>query len=276
MENLSPSPAISVPSDTTIRETLRVMREHNVGSVLVNNYQHPHNLVGIFTERDLLKWVGEIEKHGSWDTGIATIMTKKIISLSLLEIDRAPEVMVENNIRHLPIVYETEIGHSHVAGVVSMRDAFRSLIAEKREKAVTAQYMNKRTIMLGHGAREREVQKKLLEQYLDLQVISEDFSQSVDPVKLIPSILTGDLFILDLDHFAASFWPLLLKRILDEKVHPHVFVVYDPVLQEAKSVQALKQLSKGSVIHVFPKPVNLLEYLRQIEKALKGDVKTLS
>ena len=278
--SITPSPAITVPSNTTIRETLRVMRENQVGSVLVNDYQYPHGFAGIFTERDLLKWVGEIEKHGSWDTAIATIMTKKVVTLNLLEIDRAPEIMVEYNIRHIPIVYDATDGGRVVAGVVSMRDLFRGMIQDRKVEKTVQQFKGRRTLLLAHSERERETQRRLLSDHLDLQVIPGDFEKLPNPTgelgALIPAILAGDLFIFDLDRFPSAFWPVLLKKLLDEKHRPEILIIYDPFLQEPKSVQVLRQLSKGSVLHVFPKPLNLLEYLRRIEKCLSESVKSPS
>jgi CBS domain-containing protein len=269
MENLRPSPAISVNADTTIREALRIMKEHNVGSVLVNSYSPPHELQGIFTERDLLKWVSDIEKTNAWDKSIATIMSKKMITLSVLEIDQAAETMIKHNFRHVPIVYESEDGRSHVAGVISMRDLFKGFVAERKQKAILEKYTSKRVLVLARTKSERELQAKLLESHVNLVFHEQNFEVSgVDPALVVPDVLSSDLFVMDLDHFSADSWVKVLKSLLAEKKRPPVFIVYDPVLQDPRSVLALKQLSQGSVLHVFPKPINLLEYLRQMEKSL--------
>ncbi len=269
MQQLRPSPAISVPANTSIRETLRIMREHNVGSVLVMAYAPPHALEGIFTERDLLKWVGEIEKNQAWDKDISTIMTKSMVTLNLMEVDRAPEVMFQHSFRHLPIVYESD-GFRQVAGVISMRDLFKRLVAERKQKTVLERYQGKRVVVLAHSKRERDLQKNLLETHVDFQLIDQDFdSTPIDLEAAIPTILAGDLFLLDLDHFSSETWVKVLKKLLSLKKRPPMFVVYDPVLQDPKNIAALKQLSQGSVLQVFPKPINLLEYLRQIEKQLR-------
>jgi CBS domain-containing protein len=272
MQNVKPSPAIAVTSDTSIRETLEIMRKHQVGSVLVNSYAAPHGLEGIFTERDLLKWVDEIQKNDAWDKAISTIMTKKMITLNVLEIDRAAEVMLQHGFRHVPIVYDsTEDGLRHVAGVVSMRDLFQGLVAEKKEKQVLNQFQGKRVFVLAHSRAERELQRKLLEDHVDLTVSEQDFSaKMIDRKGLVSSALASDAVILDLDHFASDFWVEILRRILSEKKRPAIFLVYDPVMQDPKNVSSLKQLSQGAVLHVFPKPINLLEYLRQLEKCLKS------
>ena len=270
MKNLRPSPAISVNSDTSIGEALRIMRENNVGSVLVNSYSPPHALEGIFTERDLLKWVGEIQKNNAWDKSIATIMSKKLITLDLLDMERAAEIMMEHGFRHVPIVYETG-GSSHVAGVISMRDLFKSFVVERKQKKVLEQHQGKRVLVLAHSAFERELQKKLLQDHVDLILIDQDFDQKApDTRDLISKVMASDLFVLDLDHFRSDFWVGVLKALLAEKMRPPVFVVYDPVHQEAKNIAALRQLSQGSVIQLFPKPINLLEYLKLMERSLKS------
>jgi len=249
------------------------MRENNVGSVLVNSYSPPHALEGIFTERDLLKWVGEIQRNNAWDKSIATIMSKKLITLDLLDLDRAAEVMMEHGFRHVPIVYETG-GVSHVAGVVSMRDLFKSFVVERKQKKVLEQHQGKRVLVLAHSASERELQKKLLKDHVDLILMDQDFErESPDSRALIPQILASDLFVLDLDHFKCEFWVGILKSLLAEKTRPPVFLVYDPVHQETKNITALRQLSQGSVIQLFPKPINLLEYLRLMERNLSSGVK---
>jgi CBS domain-containing protein len=273
VKNLRPSPAISVNSDTSIGEALRIMRENNVGSVLVNSYSPPHALEGIFTERDLLKWVGEIQKNNAWDKSIATIMSKKLITLDLLDMERAAEIMLEHGFRHVPIVYETG-GASHVAGVISMRDLFKSFVVERKQKKVLEQHQGKRVLVLAHSSFERELQKKLLKDHVDLVLVEQDFEKETpDPRDLISRILASDLLVLDLDHFKSDFWVSILKGLLAEKERPPIFLVYDPVLQEAKNIVALKQLSQGSVIQLFPKPINLLEYLRLMERGLKSGLK---
>jgi hypothetical protein len=220
----------------------------------------------------LLKWVGEIEKNQAWDKAISTIMTKKMITLNVLEIDRAADVMLQHGFRHVPIVYESaQGGLRHVAGVVSMRDLFQGLVAERKEVQVLNQFRGKRVFVLAHSQNERELQRKLLEDHVDLVVTDQDFSaKMIDRQALLSSALASEVLVLDLDHFAPDFWVEILRRVLGEKKRPAVFLVYDPVMQNPKNVASLKQLSQGAVLHVFPKPINLLEYLRQLEKSLKG------
>ena len=85
---IKPSPALMVPSNTPISECVRKMRDHGVGSLLVMSYSNPHLLEGIFTERDLLKWIDELQDGGHWDKPVAHIMSKPVKTIALEELDR--------------------------------------------------------------------------------------------------------------------------------------------------------------------------------------------
>ncbi|NDG83687.1 MAG: CBS domain-containing protein [Proteobacteria bacterium] len=199
-------------------------------------------------------------------------MSKELITLDILDMEKAAELMIENNFRHVPIVYETE-GMRHVAGVISMRDLFKTFFSERREKALLEEHRGKRVVVLAHSAVERELQRKLLKDHVDLILIEEDFLHNPPPVKeLIAKILASELFVIDLDHFKSDYWVSILKGLLAESHRPPVFLVYDPVHQDTKNIAVFRQLSKGSVIQLFPKPINLMEYLRLMERALRSPV----
>ena len=140
-------------------------------------------------------------------------------------------------------------------------------------KALLEEHRGKRVVVLAHSAVERELQRKLLKDHVDLILIEEDFLHNPPPVKeLIAKILASELFVIDLDHFKSDYWVSILKGLLAESHRPPVFLVYDPVHQDTKNIAVFRQLSKGSVIQLFPKPINLMEYLRLMERALRSPV----
>ena len=270
MSNLRPSPALTVSEHTSIGETIQTLIDHKVGSVIVTSYSAHHKPVGIFTERDLLKWVFTFKDNNQWHVAIGTIMTKKLINLSLLELDQANEVMLKNNIRHLPIVYNDEDGEEHLAGMISMRDAFRALVDEnsvllKKLGAHTA----KNVLVLAKTPQDQLLQKNILSNHVRFQLMQGDFEQELKIEPLIEPILAADIFIFDLDHFSVNFWPILLKTILDQTDHPGVFLVFNPTLHEKKNIDAIMAIAAGKAVHAFPKPIALLHYLTQIEKSLE-------
>jgi CBS domain-containing protein len=104
----------------TIRCAVSKMYAYNIGSVLV--VDDVGNPVGIFTERDLVKAVAE---GISLDTPLEKLAPKELIKAYPNEsVIMAAQKMIEHNIRHIPVVEG-----NRVVGILSIRDALRSLMA---------------------------------------------------------------------------------------------------------------------------------------------------
>ena len=106
-------PACVAPG-TSLRETLQVMREGQVGCVLICEGER---LTGIFTERDVLnKTFGAGVDPGM---PIERFMTREPQVLSLDDtLGDAVRLMTEHGYRHLPLVD----GHGRRAGLIAARD----------------------------------------------------------------------------------------------------------------------------------------------------------
>jgi len=109
---------VAVAPDATGRAAIRRMAEADVGSVVVCDASR---LVGIFTERDVLRLAGEGVDLDA--TRVADVMTRDVATVTpdtgLLA---AARLMGERRIRHLPVV-EGE----NVLGVVGIRDILGAL-----------------------------------------------------------------------------------------------------------------------------------------------------
>jgi CBS domain-containing protein len=275
---LRPSPAIIVPADLSIAECLNKMRDHGVGSILVVRASLPHDLIGIFTERDLLKRIEEIRKANSWADPIAVVMYKPVVTLSLFEIEKAAEVMLEKHVRHLPILYNDSSGEEHLAGVISMRDILKTW----HEERTSSERPNPRSDQsLGAGARPTKKVALISGEPGLLQSTRHLLSQGgkvgmqdFDPTALLTepalpeSFKDLKLIVLDLDRLSATAWSTLLRRILHESGLPPVVVLYNPVLQEKKNVTVLHEISDGKHVSVFSKPVVLLQFLHVVQNYL--------
>lgn len=100
-------------ADDTIAEAASKMREHQTGSLLV---MEGDRLMGIFTERDVLKAVarGLDPKMAQ----VKDVMTAEVVTVSLdTRLRDAASLMASKWIRHLPVV---EAGR--VVGMISQRD----------------------------------------------------------------------------------------------------------------------------------------------------------
>jgi len=107
---------ISLPQDATVTAAARLMKQSNVGALIVTESAR---LVGLFTERDAVQRVlaegldpdtVPLSRVMSW--GIVTITTDT-------SINRVLHIMQENNFRHVPVV--DRLGAP--VGMVSIRDA---------------------------------------------------------------------------------------------------------------------------------------------------------
>jgi len=108
----------------TVAEAAERMGFHNVGSVLIMDPHH--ELVGIFTERDLLTRV-VVRGLDPKKTPITEVMTSDVLVLSSdTPRGEVREIMRTRHIRHAPISNGDKI-----LGVVSLRDVLR---VENEEK----------------------------------------------------------------------------------------------------------------------------------------------
>ncbi|QIW24726.1 CBS domain-containing protein [Sulfolobus sp. S-194] len=112
-------PIIKVQKGTSARDAVKIMAKENVGSILIFDGD---KLIGIFTERDLLKAVAREEDLNKPVEELGT--TKNLITIDEdSPINVAAELMSRHCIRHLIVVDKS----GKPIGVVSIRD----IIGEK-------------------------------------------------------------------------------------------------------------------------------------------------
>jgi CBS domain-containing protein len=112
---------VSVSPETRIGDAARRMVEADVGAAIV--LATGDDLVGVITERDLLRCVSEgVDPN----VPVADRMTRHVLTASpTTELAEAMALMVDGHFRHLPVVND----EGHVIGLASMRDlmAYTSL-----------------------------------------------------------------------------------------------------------------------------------------------------
>jgi CBS domain-containing protein len=110
---------VTVSPDDTVQVAIGRMLEENVGSVAVCEGER---LVGIFTERDVLRLAGEGPDFAA--IRVADVMTRQLVTLSPDDdILGAARLMGERKIRHLPVL-EGE----NLLGMVGIREVVRALV----------------------------------------------------------------------------------------------------------------------------------------------------
>ena len=117
---------VQVSPDSTVREAAKAMAEANVGCAAILDGQE---LVGLFTERDVLKRVLLMDLITD-EVKVAEVMTKEIITGDLEMTSRdARRLLKEHHIRHLPVVD----ADGKLNGVLSIRDLVLDEVQEMRD-----------------------------------------------------------------------------------------------------------------------------------------------
>ena len=109
---------ISVAPDESVQLAIQRMMEEGIGAVTV--CEGPR-LVGIFTERDVLRLSAEGPDFASVDVG--DVMTRNVVTVSAdVGVLDAARLMGERRVRHLPVVEG-----DNVLGIVGIRDVLAVL-----------------------------------------------------------------------------------------------------------------------------------------------------
>lgn len=106
---------VSTTPDTIVREATMLMNDRCIGSLLVIQGRH---LVGIFTERDVLRRV-VAESRSPDTTRVGDVMTVSVVCCAPeSSVDDVADLMRQHRVRHVPVVD----AHDEVVGIVSIGD----------------------------------------------------------------------------------------------------------------------------------------------------------
>jgi CBS domain-containing protein len=114
----------STSPDSSVFDALKSMAKHNTGALLVMDGT---NVAGILSERDCVRKV-ELAGKSAKDTRVLEIMTNKVITITANEeLEECMTLMINRNIRHLP-VYDGD----KLLGLISVRDVLREVVEVQR------------------------------------------------------------------------------------------------------------------------------------------------
>jgi CBS domain-containing protein len=123
---------VSILPSASVFQAAELMNERGVGGLLI--VDEGKNLLGVFTERDILRRVVVAGRDPKL-TPVAEVMTRDVITcLPNTKIDECSAVMTTRRIRHLPVADEQT-----VYGVVTIGDMLAFRVAEHES---TIQYLN--------------------------------------------------------------------------------------------------------------------------------------
>ena len=115
------SEVFSIPSDATVYEALAIMARHNTGALMVVGANN--KVEGILSERDCARRV-ELEGRTAKGTKVNEIMTSKVIYVEAgQQLEECMALMIDKNIRHLPVYDGAEL-----LGLISVRDVLKEVV----------------------------------------------------------------------------------------------------------------------------------------------------
>lgn len=118
---LNPKEAKIVSPDTLVEKAIDILKSDSGGSVIITD--RDEKLLGIFTERDVLKKIAGNQK--SLKEEISLYMTPNPIGVEMTSpLGYALQLMSEGGFRHVPVVDESKT----VLGVLSMKDVVDEIV----------------------------------------------------------------------------------------------------------------------------------------------------
>ena len=110
----------AIAPEATILDALKMMAKHNVGALLVMS---DGSMEGILSERDCIRKVELMGKNVK-DTRVREIMTSQVITVQAGQpLEECMALMIEKNIRHLPVFEGREL-----VGLLSVRDVLKEVV----------------------------------------------------------------------------------------------------------------------------------------------------
>lgn len=114
---------ITANLDQTIQSACKIMNENNLGAiVIVKRVVSGNEAVGIITERDIIRKIGEAELFTTQNS-IRELMGTNLVTIKPNDtIADAVGLMHGNNIRRLPVMDE----HGKMVGIITDKDVLKA------------------------------------------------------------------------------------------------------------------------------------------------------
>ena len=109
-----------ISPDITVLDALKVMAQHNTGALMVVKGT---KVEGILSERDCVRKMDLAGKTAK-STKVKDIMTSKVIYVEASQpVEECMALMIDKNIRHLPVYDGKEL-----LGLISVRDVLKEMV----------------------------------------------------------------------------------------------------------------------------------------------------
>jgi len=109
-------PMVTIGANDTVLTAAKLLVQNNIGLLVVTQVQTDRKLVGVISERDIIR---VIASGRTLDTPVNEVCTKNVVTVrGNADVAEAARAMNKHGIRHVVVVDDS----SKPVGVVSMRD----------------------------------------------------------------------------------------------------------------------------------------------------------
>lgn len=116
----------SIESHTSVLDAIRIMVDHNVGSIAINK---DDNFLGIFTERGYLQNLIYRGEH-ALEAPVSEMIDVNIIDVDLDDsVEQCMILMTTTHTRHLPVM-----DHGKLVGIISIGDVIKQVVSDDSDK----------------------------------------------------------------------------------------------------------------------------------------------
>jgi predicted transcriptional regulator len=123
-------------SKASVLELAKVMVDWNVSSIAIADEEQNNKVIGILTERDIVKSIAKGASPDSITAG--SLMSSPILSIRKDQpIEEAALIMIRNKVRHL-LVEDPAAHNRAIIGIITTTDLAKYLKKRMKETSITA------------------------------------------------------------------------------------------------------------------------------------------
>ena len=129
VEKLSLRKCITANEDENLKSVINILAKNKIGALPVINLKK--RIIGIISERDIIKFLSNQRNKEIFSTKINLIMTREVITCGIkARSDELMMIMTNNKIRHIPIKKNNQL-----LGMVSIGDVVGRLVEKYQKEA---------------------------------------------------------------------------------------------------------------------------------------------
>jgi CBS domain-containing protein len=120
--------------DALMHDVVKEMIDHKISSVLVEDDKE--NIIGIITERDIVRKFTLLDVEDKLDRTVSTIMSRPVEFVQVKDVHKQIiKLHLEKRIRHFPVLSAKEARKENLIGIVSITDIARHYMIQETSRA---------------------------------------------------------------------------------------------------------------------------------------------